>query len=102
MNDKEPSDRWQQVSRICADALAREAPERAAFVQEACAGDDALEREVESLRANERQAAAFLSAPAGAAATQLMTQENPQGFDLAGWHLGSYTILAPLGRGGMG
>jgi Tol biopolymer transport system component len=102
MNDKEPSDRWRQVSRICAGALARETAERAAFLQEACAGDDALRREVESLLANESQAAAFLTTPAGAAAAQLMTQENPQGFDLAGWQLGSYKILAPLGRGGMG
>ena len=59
MNDNEPSDRWQQMSRICADALAREAAERAAFLQEACAGDDALRRDVESLLANESQAADF-------------------------------------------
>jgi hypothetical protein len=48
-------------ARICADALAREAAERATFLQVACAGDDALPRDVESLLANESQAAGFLA-----------------------------------------
>ena len=98
MNDNEPSDRWQQMSRICADALAREAAERAAFLQEACVGDDALRRDVESLLANESQAADFLTAPPAAAA-KLLTSE--QEF-LIGKQIGPYRVLSLLGAGGMG
>ena len=40
--------------------------ERAAFLAEACAGDDVLRREVESLLAQERSAERFMSVPAAA------------------------------------
>ena len=36
------SDRLAQVSRIYHDALARDAGERAAYLRDACAGDDGL------------------------------------------------------------
>ena len=43
------SDRLAQVSRIYHDALARDAGERAAYLREACAGDDGLRGEVQAL-----------------------------------------------------
>ena len=46
-------DRWQQVERLYFEALEREFPQRTAFLAEACSGDDALRREVESLLAQE-------------------------------------------------
>jgi serine/threonine-protein kinase len=54
-------DRWQQVSRLYHDARTRAEGERAAFLREACVGDDALRREVESLLAQEGSAEGFLS-----------------------------------------
>ena len=42
-------DRWQHVERLYHDALARDASDRAAFLREACAGDETLQHEVESL-----------------------------------------------------
>src|SRR5437773_280746 len=45
------SDRWQEVERLYHAALAREGDQSAAFLKEACAGDDALRHEVESLLA---------------------------------------------------
>jgi hypothetical protein len=42
-------DREGRVERICHEALALDAVARAAFVADACAGDEALRREVESL-----------------------------------------------------
>ena len=44
-------DRWRQIEDICHAALAHAVNERAAFLTQACAGDDALRREVESLLA---------------------------------------------------
>ena len=61
-------DRWQQISQVYHAALTRDARDRAGFLREACAGDEALQQEVASLLANERQAAGFLSDPAFAAA----------------------------------
>ena len=41
--------RWGQLARLHRAALEREEGQRAAFLQEACAGDEELRREVESL-----------------------------------------------------
>ena len=53
------------------------APEgdRTAFLEEACAGDEALHREVESLLAQESAASQFLDGPAAEVAAHLMTDE---------------------------
>ena len=59
-----PSDRGRQVKLLCLEALAREPDARAAFLDEACAGDAALRREVESLLAGQAQLAGFLETPA--------------------------------------
>ena len=42
-------DRWRQIKELCHEARARAEGERAAFLAEACAGDEALRQEVESL-----------------------------------------------------
>ena len=44
-------ERWQQIERLYHAALERAESERAAFLKEACTGDDALRQEVESLLA---------------------------------------------------
>ena len=56
-------ERWAQVERLYHEALTRDPHEREAFLADACAGDDALRREVESLLAHDG-GAAFLSTPA--------------------------------------
>jgi len=50
-------DRWATVERLCHAALERSVADRAAFLVEACAGDEALRLEVESLLAQETSAA---------------------------------------------
>ena len=45
--------RWKEIDRIFAAALEREPAERAAFLDEACGGDEQLRKEVESLLAND-------------------------------------------------
>jgi serine/threonine protein kinase len=93
-----PPDRWRQISQLCHDVLARDESQRAAFLDAACAGDDVLRREVESLVTRERSAADFLNGPAVEAA-QLMTDEPDT---LVGRQLGVYRVVSLLGAGGMG
>ena len=71
----------------------------AAFLEEACAGDVGLRREVESLLAQESGAAGFMSTPALALAVNLMAG---RGTSFIGRQLGPYVIHAELGVGGMG
>jgi hypothetical protein len=90
-------ERWQQIENLCHEALARPADARAAFLAEACAGDAALQREVESLVRQESSAADFMSEPA----VTSVALEYPQG-TLIGHRVGPYAIGALLGVGGMG
>src|SRR5262245_52359005 len=87
-----------EVERICQAALEREPSTRAAFLTEACAGDEALRREVESLLAQEPRAAGFLSAPAAG----LVEDSSGEIRSMIGCRLGVYEILAQIGAGGMG
>ena len=81
-------------------ALGREESQRAGYLREACAGDESLRREVESLLAQEGGASGFLEAPALEAAARMFSKE--QGESLIGRQVGSYQILSLLGVGGMG
>ena len=53
-------ERWEQVSRLYHAAPGRDVTQRASFLADACAGDEALRHEVESL-AQERSAEGFLA-----------------------------------------
>jgi eukaryotic-like serine/threonine-protein kinase len=93
--------RWQHVSRLYHAALAHEAPTRAAFLQQACVGDDTLQHEVESLLAHEGAVADFIETPALHAAASLgNTQADAP--RMTGGQIGPYKILSLLGVGGMG
>ena len=54
---------WQRVKQILEPALELDRASRSAFVERACAGDERLRREVESLLAWEKQAEGFLESP---------------------------------------
>ena len=92
-------DRWQQISQLYHAALTRDARDRAGFLREACAGDDALQQEVESLLSNESEAAGFLSEPPFAGAAGIVSQPGTM---LTGRRIGVYQIQTLLGAGGMG
>jgi eukaryotic-like serine/threonine-protein kinase len=94
------SDRWATVERLYHAALAQPVGERAAFLAEACADDEALRREVESLLAQDASAEAALTHGAVVAAAGLVSDIGRS--VLTGRRLGAYQILAPLGAGGMG
>jgi serine/threonine protein kinase/Tol biopolymer transport system component len=92
-------DRWRRVEAIYHAAAARAGGDRATFLAEACAGDDSLRREVESLLAHEQEALRFIEQPAiEVAAIGLNNQDRLP----VGRQMGPYTILSLLGAGGMG
>src|SRR5258705_156004 len=91
-------DRRRQTSQLYHAALLLAVPDRAAFLRQACRGDDALHREVESLLALDASAQNFLTTPAAAVAAGVMTG----GASLIGRQLGAYRIDSLLGAGGMG
>ncbi len=91
---------WQQIEKICHSALEHEPRQRQAFLREACAGDEALRREVESLLAYQAQAESFIEAPALEVEAKEMAQNPAQ--SLVGRQVGPYKIHSLLGVGGMG
>ncbi len=93
-------DRRKQISEAYHGALARALDERSTFLEEACAGDDALRQEVESLLRYESDSARFLETPAALDAGDMAGR--PDKSQMIGRQLGPYTITAPLGAGGMG
>ena len=57
-------DRWQKIEELYHTAREREGSQRVAFLEEACAGDEALRREIESLLPEDKEAKGFLESPA--------------------------------------
>src|SRR5689334_134392 len=94
------SDRWQRVEHLYHLALASPPGRREAVLEESCANDSDLRREVESLLEARDEAGSFLSPDdLGAHVADLAAaQEAPQ----AGGTLGPYQLLSLLGAGGMG
>ena len=92
-----PSDRRELISDLYHRALARTPEERAAFLVEACNGDEALREEVASLLAFEPASARLLERPAVAVAAAADGATS-----MIDRRIGPYTIVAPLGAGGMG
>jgi len=87
--------RWQQIERLFHDALERPLEERAAFLDQACAGDGSLRREVDALLASPATANRFLERDALEIAAGWMPV-------LSGRRLGVYQLLERIGSGGMG
>ena len=57
-------DRWQKIERLYHSALAEENDRRAAFLEQACAGDEPLRRQVELLLTQDERGDGFLEEPA--------------------------------------
>ena len=95
-------DRQRLITDLCLAALERSASDRAAFLREACAGDEALRQEVESLLRYEDAADCFMVRPAVEEVARLVSRHPESNVDLAGRRLGVYQIELRIGAGGMG
>jgi serine/threonine protein kinase len=114
-------ERWQQIEKLFHAALELKAHNRAAFLEEACGGDESLRREVEGLLAHKEKPEGFMTRPAAdnaiqfSAASQDTTYPPPEvdqrnseqtvtvqlGEGFLG-EFGHYRIVRLLGKGGMG
>ncbi|MFZ1005448.1 MAG: protein kinase [Candidatus Sulfotelmatobacter sp.] len=90
------TNRWLRIEYLFYAALELQ-DGRAAFLDEACGGDDELRREVESLLRSSGQTMGFLQKPVLDAAKQIAAEEM-----LSGRRIGAYQLLRVLGEGGMG
>ncbi len=93
-------DRFQEAKRIYTAALEREPAEREAYVSEACAGDESLRKEVESLLGCRAEAQEFFKAPAVEAGAKALARDSHR--DFTGSTLSHYAIVEKIGEGGMG
>jgi serine/threonine protein kinase len=88
-------ERWQQVETVFQEALDRLPPERDSFLDHACAGDEELKEEANSLIAAYDEAGAFIEQPAIAQDAHVLLDGNVDR------EIGPYQIIERLGAGGM-
>ncbi len=93
-------ERWRQIEELYHAALEREPSERAAFVNDACAGNPELRKEIESLLVCDESAAHFIETPAFDATARAIAEDRVS--HMAGQQIGYYRLLTSLGAGGMG
>ena len=88
-------ERWKRIEEIYHRARRCAADERAAFVDEACSGDEELRNEVESLLRADDEAHRFLDTPALNLAAQMIAEQ--QASFLAGKSISHYEIIEQIG-----
>lgn len=94
------SERNELLKRLCSDAHELPLNERATFLDQACAGDDELRREVESLLSFDETGTGFLDRTAWKQiAGEIVHEEIVTLLDKT---VGHYHIQSLLGEGGMG
>jgi tetratricopeptide (TPR) repeat protein len=87
-------DRAKSIFLNAADMVSAEG--RRAYIESACAGDEAVGREVDELLRHHGQLGAFLDAPAAADTVGTLLQEGPCTI------IGPYKLLEQIGEGGFG
>ena len=105
------AERWQQIERVYLAALAVDEAARAAMLDASCANDPELQREVETLLAQEPHVERFLASrrglgdmPPEPGVADARDQDDvvPPPVDAGGLFASRYRIVRLLGRGGMG
>jgi serine/threonine protein kinase/WD40 repeat protein len=93
-----------RLEAIFASALAKASlQERAAYLDEACAGDAELRRRLEALLEAHDKAGSFLEKPAAAEVVTTDLPGRPAGAaEGPGTRIGPYKLLQQIGEGGMG
>ena len=92
---------WHRIQQILESALELDPASRSAFVDNACAGDESLRIEVQSLLADQKQAESFLETPAFEMVRLQIAKHPQESPALLGKVISHYRILEKLG-GGMG
>src|SRR5260370_39201543 len=97
-------ERWGRIESIFHKALEAEESRRAAVLEEFCAGDEDLRREVESLLVHHTEAGSFIEKPAFAdASASPLRPHNSRSIspesDLAETAIGHYRVLGKIGGG---
>jgi len=104
-------ERWAEIERFYHAALEQEAETRAAFLRDACAGDDQLREEVESLLRYRDRAGDFIDVPAATglgaqvsalASTVRQLHEPSVPGRFVGRRFGPYDLTTLIAAGGMG
>ncbi len=95
-------DRWQRIEELFHQAASLPPALRDAFLDESCAGDDELRRQVESLLANDKSKQGLVGTAIAEAIEQLPVERGDRGDDLVGERIGPYSITELIGAGGMG
>jgi serine/threonine protein kinase/WD40 repeat protein len=99
--------RWEEIKKVFNGAMEKPPAERAAFVEQACAGDAELRSEVESLLLAVRPTLVSGPVQTGGAA-QVMAGATATAFSMlplterAGTLVGPYKLLETIGEGGFG
>src|SRR5215213_2700495 len=89
-------ERWKQIEDVYHVVATRPECERAGVLAELCVGDQELRQEVESFLAHAGPASAFLETP------PLTSELLVSARSIVGRQFGVYSVLAPIGSGGMG
>src|SRR5271154_6640659 len=101
-------ERWETVEEIFHTVIASEASQRQSVLARACAGDESLRSEVESLVHYSESARSTLETPGFDLIAQALANEKNENNEsgapekLIGKRIASYQITSPLGQGGMG
>ena len=83
-------------------ALELRPEERAAYLDQACAGDAALRKQVEALLQSHEQATRFLETPPAGLDFQRTVRVAAQLTEKPGDKIGRYKLLQQIGEGGCG
>ena len=92
--------RVETIKEIFNRAREVEPAARKSLLDQACAGDELLRREIEALLKSHEQADDFIASPPSQLAAELLT--NEESASLIGSTIGNYKVLKRIGTGGMG